>query len=224
MGYPRVVRFSGWVAVVGIVASSVSTVQADQAPPPEAIQAPPDGPTDSDSDSNSDSEEDEESGVDMILPVGRMGWGTSRSVEPGDLAGFTFDLVLGSKLLFQELGEADGPDQQRWRPVLTGELGYTRRAGDYDELHDLTLGIGFGFSKMYGGLHLFETVVFGVSGQSRFGLRTTLRLEFLQGLVFMDVGHEVDFTGGTSTHDIRGVIGIDIGLLVSIFVFTSLLG
>ncbi len=205
----------GGVLVVAMVTWVAAPAWADEAPPPEGRPPGPDEAPATDS--------DDETGVDMILPVGRLGWGTSQSVDPGDLGGFTFDLVLGSKLLFQELGEVEGNDQQRWRPVLTGELGYTRRAGDYDELHDLTLGLGFGFSKMYGGVHLFETVVFGVSGQSRFGLRTTVRLEALQGLVFLDVGHEVDFTGGTSTHDIRGVIGVDIGLMVSFLVFASLL-
>lgn len=207
-----------WVGVVGLLVSTAfaSPAHADEPPPegPEGrvMQAPEPPPE----------AEEEERGLDLVIPVGRLGWGTAQSVQPGNVGGFAFDLAVGGRLLFQDLGEGDAATAERWRPSLTGELGYSRQAGDYGT-HDLTVGLGFGFQTLYVGLHLFETVTFGVSGDGRYGLRSTVRLETLMGLFFLDVGHVATFAGGTTAHDIRGVIGVDVGLLISLFVITGLL-
>ncbi len=162
-----------------------------------------------------DGEEEEPSGVKLAIPVFRLAFGTAQSIEPGSLGGFAFDVVVGSRLAFQPLGErSESEDEGEWAPALTGELGYSRRGGDFGS-HDLTVGIGFGFQSMYLGVHLFEAVTFGVDGNRRFGLRTTGRVDTLWGFLFLDIGHEVGFVGGATTHEIRGLLGVDVGLLVA---------
>lgn len=190
---------------------------AQEAPPAEARVMP--APGEADPPSRPEIREPER-GVDLVLPIFRLAFGTSRSVEPSGLGGFAFDLVLGTRLMFQPLGEDDGPDNERWHPALTGELGYSRRAGDYGT-HDLTLGLGVGLQKMVVGLHLVETITFPVDGSGRFGLRTALRADVFLGLLHFELGYEAGFVDGAVTHDIRGVLGVDVGLLISVFVMTS---
>jgi len=205
-----------WVAVLGIALSSTTAARADQAPPPDP--ASPEGAAPE----TAPPEEPEERGVDLVLPVFRLTFGTSRSVDPGDLRGFAFDLVLGSRLAFQPLGEVEPhtDDNARWRVGLTAEAGYSRRAGDFGT-HDLTLGLGAGVYKLAIGVHLFETIAFAVDGSGRIGARTTLRLETLWGLLHLDIGHEAGFVDGTTTHEIRAVIGVDVGFLISLVVFSG---
>jgi hypothetical protein len=196
--------------LVGLVSSSASPALANEAPAPVA-EPPPDAPT--------EAEDEPATGVKLAIPVFRLAFGTAQSVEPGSLGGFAFDLVVGSRLLFQPLGE--GKDSESWSPTLTGELGYSRRGGDFGS-HDLTVGIGFGFQSMYLGLHLFETVTFGVDGAGRYGLRSTARVDTIWGFLFLDLGHEVGFVDGATTHELRGLVGIDVGLLIAAITLGSL--
>lgn len=195
---------------------------ADQAPPPEGSDPVDEsGPADESTDPD-EAEESEGPGVSLVLPVFRLAFGTSQSVDPGDLGGFAFDLVLGSRLAFRPLGDEEdgGESMQRWRWALTAEAGYSRRAGGFGT-HDITLALGAGLFRSAIGVHLFEALTFGVDGNGRIGSRTTLRLETLWGLFHLDVGYEVGFIGGVTVHEIRGVIGIDAGLLISLFVMTG---
>lgn len=210
----------GWLWVlVGLSLASPAWAQQEAAPPEDQRMLPVADPPD-ELDDTSERTEDDERGIDLVLPVFRLAFGTAQQVDPASIGGFAFDLVLGSRLAFQPMGEKESGDESQWRPVLSGELGYSRRAGGYGT-HDLTLGLGFGFYKLAFGAHLYETIVFGVDGSGRIGSRTTLRLDTLWGLFHLDLGYEIAFADAGTTHDIRGVIGVDVGLLISVFVLTG---
>jgi len=213
-----------WRALVVVFAGSLAASAAAQPPAtdePRMMEAPDpaDAPTAVDA---PERETDEERGVDLVLPIYRLAFGASFGVEPSARRGFTFDTVLGGRLTFQTLGASDRSENARWRPALTGEIGYSRRAGDYGT-HDLTLGVGVGFQTLIVGLHLLEAITFPVDGSGRFGARTSLRVDVFLGLVHLEIGHEAGFVDGAVTHDVRGVIGIDLGLLISLFAFAGAL-
>ncbi len=154
-----------------------------------------------------DAEEDEEGGVQSILPVFRLAFGSALGFEPSGQRGFTFDLAGGVRLLLRE---------GKHHPTLIFETGYSRRGGDFGT-HDMLFAAGAGWTGKAVGIQLVETITFATQvGRHESGIRTGLRLELLMGIVGVEMAHQVTFRDPDNAHEFRVQAYLDVGLIIGV--------
>ncbi|HJL48122.1 MAG TPA: hypothetical protein RMG45_19850, partial [Polyangiaceae bacterium LLY-WYZ-15_(1-7)] len=142
-------------------------------------------------------------GLQIGLPILRLGFGGAAQLEPDGPGAFAFDLAAGGRLLFRD-GDV--------HPVISAELGYARRGGDQDT-HDLTLAVAMGVTGTAFGVSVAESLVFALGERDAFGLRTALRLGTLWHAIDLEIAHGVELSS-PRRHELRVQLVLDVGMLI----------
>ncbi len=159
-------------------------------------------------------EGDDADGVQSILPVFRLAFGSALGFEPSGQRGFTFDVAGGLRLLLRK---------GKNHPTLIFETGYSRRGGDFGT-HDMLFAAGAGWTGKVLALQLVETITFATqAGRRESGIRTGVRFELLMGIIGVEVAHQVTFRDPDNAHEFRVQAYLDVGLIIGFISILSVL-